>query len=224
MIFNATIPLGKRLVGVALGGDPTVGPTPAAPLPPVVPQPPPPPEPAPVAPNREEIEVLERLLTNFEDLTHDLRAQQSQRLAEMQRVAIEVAVAVASRLVHQRIEAGDLAVQNLVRQVAERLEPKETLTIHLHPADLALLERQVEDYQRLLPGEGRLKLVADSNLSRGDCRAETGDMSLILQVDKQLDEMRRHLLDILPDAEIEQRRAQPGDRHLRRFPERRHIA
>ena len=194
------------------------------PAPTAAPAPEPAPEPAPAAVAREDIELLERLLTNFEDLTDDLHAQQRQRLAEMQRVAIEVAVAVASRLVHQRLEAGDVAVEGLVRQVAERLEPKETLTIYLHPADLALLEQRAKDCQRLLPGAGRLKLMADAALQRGDCRAETGDMSLLLQVDKQLDEMRKHLLDTLPDAEIEQRRAQPGDRQLRRFPDRRHIA
>ena len=213
MTFDATIPLAKRLAGIALGDSRDHEPAPPAP-----------PEPVPTAAEREDVELLERLLTNFEDLTHELHAQQRQRLAEMQRVAIEVAVAVASRLVHERLDAGDVAVEGLVRQVAARLEPKETLTIYLHPADLTLLEQRAKDCQRLLPGAGHLKLMPDAALRRGDCRAETGDMSLLLQVDKQLEEMRKHLMDTLPDAEIEQRRAQPGDRQLRRFPDRRHIA
>lgn len=213
MIFDATIPLPKRLAGIAVGDGPQHEPAPTAA-----------PAPAPAPADRESAELLERLLTSFEDLTHELHAQQRQRLAEMQRVAIEVAVAVASRLVHERLDAGDVAVEGLVRQVAERLEPKETLTIHLHPADLALLEQRAKDCQRLLPVAGRLRLMADAGLRRGDCRAETGDMSLLLQVDKQLEEMRKHLLDTLPDAEIEQRRPQPGDRQLYRFPDRRHIA
>ena len=201
-------------MGVVLAGGP---------LPEVAP-PAPPSEPASHGPSPEEIGLLERLLANFDELTSDLHSQQRQRLAEMQRVAVEVAVAVASRLIHQRIEAGDVAVQSLVRQVAERLESRETLTVYLHPADLALLEQQAGDCQRLIPGEGSLKLIADASLNRGDCRAETGDMNLVLRIDQQLEEMRKHLLDILPDAEVEQRRAQPGDRQLRRFPDRRHIA
>src|SRR5438552_14778245 len=124
----------------------------------------------------------------------------------MQQVAIELAVAIASRLLHQRIEAGDFAVENLVRQVTERLEPQEALTVYLHPADLALLKQQGQTGAKWHPGEGKLKLVGDDSLSRGDCRAETGDMSLLLKLDKQLEEMRKHLLNALPEAEIEQRK------------------
>jgi hypothetical protein len=223
VVFEATIPVGKRLLGIAVGDGPILEIAPPATAATPVAAPIPEPEP-PRGPSGEDIAFMERLLANFEELTNDLRAQQRQRLVEMQRVAIEVAVAVASRLVHQRLEAGDFSVDGLVRQVAERLEAKDALTIHLHPADLSLLEKQAGDCRRLLPGDGNLKLIADASLNRGDCRAETGDMSLVLKVDQQLDEMRKHLLDILPDAEIEQRRAQAGDRQLRRFPDRRHIA
>lgn len=222
MIYEATVPMRRTLKDIAVVEPTAPWPEPALPRPEVPPADSP--VPATILPSREEIEVLERLHERLDDLTQDLWAQQRQRLTEMQRVAVELAVAIASRLIHQRIEEGDLGVQNLVRQVAERLEPQDALTVYLHPADLSLLQQQVEPGQQWFPGEGKLKLAVDESLSRGDCRAETGDMSLLLKLDKQLEDVRKHLLDVLPEVDVEQRKPQPGDRQLRRFPERRHIA
>lgn len=222
MIYEATVPMRMKLKGIALVERTSPWPEPE--LTPLE---------IPLStvssangarPKREEVELLERLQLNLDELTQELLGQQRQRLAEMQRVAVEVAVAIASRLLHQRLEQGDLAVESLVRQVAERLETHEALTVYLHPADLALLVQQGEAGQPWLPGEGKLKLVADEALKRGDCRAETGDMSLCLNLDKQLDEVRKHLLEALPDADVDRRKGPPGDRQLRRFPDRRHIA
>jgi flagellar biosynthesis/type III secretory pathway protein FliH len=224
MIFEATVPMQKKLKGVALV-EPASSWTPrelssgAAPEPSMAVL-----RSGVARSNREEAEILERLQENLDELSQELWEQQRQRLAEMQRVAVELAVAIASRLLHQRIEQGDLAVENLVRQVAERLEPQEALTVYLHPTDLALLQQQGQDAQDWHPNEGKLKLVGDPSLCRGDCRAETGDMSLLLSLDKQLEEVRKHLLNVLPDADVEQRNNLTGDRQLRRYPERRHTA
>lgn len=222
--FETAIPLKRKLVGVALA-DPAVPLTPSEPnsnasAPGNLSEP----APAVNGSNPEERAALEDLVASVKDLAQDLWEQQRQRLGEMQRVAVEVAIAVASRLVHQRIELGDYPVENLVREVVERLEPQDALTIYLHPADIALLGQRLGEKQPLFAEADRVKLVPDVALKRGDCRAETGDVNLSLELDKQLEEMRKRLLEILPEVEVEKRKEQPGDRQLRRFPERRHIA
>ncbi len=222
MIYEATVPMRRQLKGVTLVEPAAFWPEPD--VPPREPLSATPPEQNETSASPEEIEILERLQANLDELTQDLWAQQRQRLAEMQRVAIELAVAIASRLLHQRIERGELAVEGLVRQVAERLEPKEALTVYLHPTDLASIQRQGTTDPDWLPGHGKLKLAADEALGRGDCRAETGDLSLVLNLDQQLEEVRKHLLDVLPEADVEQRKELASDRPLRRYPERRHIA
>ena len=57
----------------------------------------------------------------------------------MQKLAVELAVAIASRLLHDQIQAGDYPVENLVRTVVERLDTPQPVTVFLHPEDLAAL-------------------------------------------------------------------------------------
>jgi len=146
VIYEAAIPFRVGPVRVTLAD-------PSAPLPPVRrPAPPPEPVPEPVAvvpveqerraeqAAREERERLDGVLGQLLDVARDLRSAQRGRLEEMQRVAVELAVAVASNLLYERIESGDYPIEELVRDAVRRLEPRQAVTVRLHPEDLALLE------------------------------------------------------------------------------------
>jgi flagellar biosynthesis/type III secretory pathway protein FliH len=179
---------------------------------------------AAAAVNQAEAEALRRLLLQLSDVAEELQAQQKRRLEEMQQVAVELAVAIASRLVHERLQSGDFAVESLVQQAVQRLETNQPVTVYLNPDDLALLERHGARPDAPLAGEAPLRLLADSALGRGDCRAEVGDVQVLTQVREQLGEIRRHLLEALPDATMDRRRQVSPDRPLRRYPDRRHTA
>jgi flagellar biosynthesis/type III secretory pathway protein FliH len=171
----------------------------------------------------EERERLETVLGNLEDVARDLRSAQRGRLEEMQRVAVELAVAVASHLLYERIESGDYAIEEFVREAVGRLEPRQAVTVRLHPDDLALLERRTAEEPLFALDTEDLRLVADGSLSRGDCRADTGDVAVMSSLEDYLAEVRRELLRALPETEVERRRP-AGERTLRRYPERRHTA
>jgi flagellar biosynthesis/type III secretory pathway protein FliH len=171
---------------------------------------------------KEEHEALRRILTQLTDIAGELQAQQRQRLEEMQQVAVELALAVASRLLHERLEAGDCGVDLLVRQAVEQLKTTQPVTVFLHPQDVELLAKRLGTAPVLDPSQ--LRLVADKALKRGDCRAEAGDIGVRCHVEEQLAAIRRHLLETLPDTTLDRRRPLPADRPLRRFPERRHTA
>jgi flagellar biosynthesis/type III secretory pathway protein FliH len=171
-----------------------------------------------------EQEALQRLMSNLEEVATELQQQQSQRLEEMRQVAVELAVAIASRLVHERIEAGDYAVETLIRQAVESLKTTQPITIYLHPQDLALLENRLAKTHPPPTDLVKLRLVGDPLLGRGDCRAEAGDTGVLAQVQEQLVGIRKHLLEKLPEATLERRRPLPADRPLKRFPDRRHTA
>jgi nucleotide-binding universal stress UspA family protein len=174
--------------------------------------------------NTAEQETLRLLVNNLTEIASELQEQQNQRLEEMQQVAVELALAVASRLVHERIEAGDYAVELLVRQAVERLKTNQPVTIYLNPQDVQLLEKRLAKCQPPALDLVNLRLVGDALLERGDCRAEAGDTSVLSQMQEQLAGMRRHLLETLPEATLDRRRPMPADRAFRRFPDRRHTA
>src|SRR5262249_18548239 len=133
---------------------------------------------------KEDRETVQRVVTKLTEAARTLQVQQEQQLEEMQRVAVELAVAISSRVPHERIEAGDLAVEALVRQVVQRLDPKQPVTVYLHPEDLSLLEKRLTDGQPLIPESTELRLSADATLSRGDCRAEAGDLSVLAHLEE----------------------------------------
>lgn len=173
---------------------------------------------------REERAGWTRLVAGLTEVARELRAQQRSRLEEMQRVAVELAVAIASHVVCERIESGDYAIEELVRQAVKRMEPREAVTVYLNPDDLTLLERRLGDGPLLsLEGED-VRLLGDASLGRGDVRAESGDVNVVSQMEEHLAELRSGLLRVLPDAEIERRKSISDDRGLRRFPDRRHTA
>jgi flagellar biosynthesis/type III secretory pathway protein FliH len=173
--------------------------------------------------DREERERLDGVLAQLLDAVRDLRAAQRGRLEEMQRVAVEVAVAVASHVLYERLESGDFPVEELVRAAVSRLEPRQAVTVRLHPDDLALLERRTAEEPLFAADAAELRLVADAALGRGDCRAETGDVAVMANLQEHLAEIRRDLLHALPEAEVE-RRMTGGERGLRRYPDRRATA
>jgi flagellar assembly protein FliH len=150
----------------------------------------------------EEREAIERVLTSMTDAARQMQVQQDERLGEMRQAAVELAVAIASRLVHDKLEAGDLPVDRLVRQVVDKLGIREAVKVHLHPQDLALLKKKTGDVG--FPGMGpELQLLADPAISRGGCRAETGDVSILSQLEVQLVEIRKILLGAIAHAEAE---------------------
>ena len=109
-----------------------------------------------------------------------------------------------------------------MRAAVQRLEPRQAVTVRLHPDDLALLERRTAEEPLFALDTEELRLVADASMGRGDCRAETGDVTVVTNLEAHLAEIRRELPSALPEVEVERRK--DSERNLRRYPDRRATA
>jgi flagellar biosynthesis/type III secretory pathway protein FliH len=123
------------------------------------------------------------------------------RLADWRKSAVELAVTIATRLVHDRVKADDFAIETVVREAAALLGPRGPFTVRLHPADLTLLESRLGGAPLLIDGTGMLVVTADPSQSRGDCRVEASDAAVTSRLGDQLAAVRRELLRSLGDAE-----------------------
>ncbi len=160
-------------------------------------------------------EALERVLQKLLETANGLRAEQQQQLEEMQRLAIELAVAMASRLLEQQIQAGDFAVETLVRKVVERLDTPQPVLVFLHPDDLKLLQQRLGDGRTLFPHGAQVQMAPDTTLARGDVRAEAGDISVFANIEERLADLGQSLRATLPVAASE-----ADDDATRRFEKR----
>jgi len=152
---------------------------------------------------QDERAAIERTLNAMMDAARGLAGERDQRRTEMQRVAVELAVTIAARLIHEKIEAGQFALESLVRQTIERLDPNQPVTVRLHPADIALLEKRLGNNQPLMPDRTAVSLLPDPGLERGACRAEAGAVSVLSQWKDQLEEIHQHLLRSVDHARSE---------------------
>jgi flagellar biosynthesis/type III secretory pathway protein FliH len=143
---------------------------------------------------QEERLILDRLVTSLAEAALELRTHQQQFRAEMQEATVKLSLAVASRLIHEKLEAGEFNLGALVREVVERLGTRHAVKVHLHPADLALLRKQLPDPSEVAWGHHKLEFCSDPLVGRGGCRADAGDVSVLSQLDLQIAELQQNLL------------------------------
>ncbi len=115
-------------------------------------------------------------------------------VSEVREATIELAHAIAAKLIFEQIERDRFPIENLVHEVLARLQTREAAIIRLHPADLALLEELPAIRGSGSEGERSLQYVADATLARGDCRATAGEIKVVYELRHQVEEIRRQLL------------------------------
>lgn len=190
--------------------------TPPAPLPPPQPIPavrtPPAPRPSsylppPVEPRSAEVRArqsaersrLELVLENVRAEVAKLRREEADRLREWQRAAIELAMTIATRLLHERIVSGEFPMEAKVREMASQLGEAGPVTIRLHPDDLEALTFRLGG-KPLLPNKADPTLLPDASLARGECQVEGKEAMLLSDVTRELERIRDELLRSLAHA------------------------
>lgn len=167
---------------------------------------------------------LRPLLESIGHAVAEVEERRKQSLNELQHVAIELAIAVASQLVYESISREQFGVEKLVSQIIDRMGVTGPVTVSLNPADLALLQRKMTKVS-VSWNPAQVELKGDVALAQGSCRAESPDgRMLVSEVTSRLSEIRRHWMEELDDAQIERRRPDGEGPALRRFPDRREIA
>ena len=130
--------------------------------------------------------MLHRLTQTLDELT-TVRADM---IRQTERQMIQLALAIARRLVHREVSLDPDLLLAMARVALERLGESAQVTVRLHPEDYAAAraERVSE-----LAGSN-VTIVADARLSRGAGRVES-DMGLLdAGIDAQLQEVGRALL------------------------------
>jgi flagellar biosynthesis/type III secretory pathway protein FliH len=131
-------------------------------------------------------------IRELQHVTKVVRSQLDGMIQEFQEAAVELAHAVAAKLMFEEIDSNRFPIVNVVHEVVSRLDADNNSVIRLHPDDLAL----VQAHQAIgdADNEQSVRFVADSSLARGDCKGKAGEISVIYELRRQIDEIRRQLL------------------------------
>ncbi len=164
-------------------------------------------------------EDIQSIVGQINESVQEYEDRRQSMINELQAVSIEMAVAVAAKMVFKEINEGASIAEPMVRQLIESLDNRMECKVWLNPDDMDLIK------ELILKDAGteidHIEFLIDPTLGRGDCRINNGTTEYVSSVHLKLAEIRQHLMESLQDAEAERRRSENSHRGIRRFPDRR---
>lgn len=131
----------------------------------------------------------EEMLVRLSQSVAELQALRTDLLRRSERQIIELAVAIARKVVHRELSLDPSLLLAMARVALDRLADTTGATVRLHPQDYA---SAVQHGVGALPGG--VKLVADQSIPRGGCTVQSDAGMIDLTADLQLDEAARVLI------------------------------
>ncbi len=124
---------------------------------------------------------MEVVMRRYADAILEVNKLRSTLYAQIEHEVVNLAIAVAKKIVHREIQVDRDIIQTLVRVALGHVSEKSSVTIHLNPTDYNyLLEQRAE----LSQSEGRdISLLSDKSVERGGCLIQTdcGDIDARVQ-------------------------------------------
>lgn len=130
--------------------------------------------------------ALQQVIRSMEDA-------KQQWLQHWDSAAIELASAIAGRLVRGELRRRPEISLEWMREALDLAAGSGDTTLRLHPDDQSTLSTQVEQLRGLFAPISEVRVVADATLSPGGCRVETQFGSVDQQLETQLERIRQEL-------------------------------
>ena len=131
------------------------------------------------------MQKLDSLLTGGHKLIGELGALHRQACRDVEADLVQLALAVARKIVGSEVSLGPEAVTRIIRQALGRVEHAGRITIKLNPADLELLADIKPQLLSGLPEAGRAAFEADEGIARGGCLIETDGGEVDARIERQ---------------------------------------
>jgi len=130
--------------------------------------------------------MLARLTQTLDELT----ALRSQMIHQTERQMVQLALAIARRILHREVTLDQDLLIAMARVALDRLGETAHITVRLNPDDFGVTGAARAEK---LTG-GNVEVVADSRIARGGCRVESDLGILDAGVDAQIQELAHALL------------------------------
>ncbi|MDT8901290.1 FliH/SctL family protein [Anaeroselena agilis] len=126
------------------------------------------------------------------------RQQADEALAGAERQVVELALAVASKVLAREVAENPTVILPIVRAALERVQDQEQITIRVNPECYELVLSARPELQAAMARAASVAVVADGALRDGDCIVETPFGTVDARVDTQLEMVKAALKDLLP--------------------------
>ena len=133
------------------------------------------------------------LVTALGAAVDEIHAAKAHWLAHWEKAALDVATAIAARVIRREVEQTPDITIALVKEARELATGSADVQLRMHPDDLATLGSQVERLVGELGRLGDVKVVADPGITRGGCRVDTRFGTIDQQFESQLARIAQEL-------------------------------
>jgi flagellar assembly protein FliH len=129
----------------------------------------------------------------LQEAIESVRQLQTRWLRDWEDRAIELAVAIAARLVRRELAHDPRISQQWMREALQLATGCSTVTLRLHPDDYATLGNWQHQLTREFSGLSPARIVADPQIARGGCRVDTEFGFIDQQLETQLTRLQEEL-------------------------------
>ena len=140
--------------------------------------------------------AMERLApvhASLSAMVQELAATRQRVRQEAEAGTVELAMAIARRVLHREIATDPEAILGLVKAAAERMNAREIHRLRVAPDDARVIQEH-RPRLHLPPG---LEVVADPTLATGSAVFETARGEMDASIGTQLEEIQRGLADLV---------------------------
>lgn len=148
-----------------------------------------------------EAEALTRAAEALAGATEQLFALQRGSLAAQRSAVVELALAIAERILHRNLRADAGALEALVEHAAASLADEGPLQLQLSEADLAIVAEERAPRLAALRAAGELALSPSTDLQPGEFRLQAGSAEVDGRIDSLLGIVREGLDECLAQCD-----------------------
>ena len=113
--------------------------------------------------------------------------------AETERRAVELAIALAEKILHTALDADPTLVVSVVTGALRRAANRERIVLDVNPADVELVHAAAGQIQSELGALPRLEVAGERRVARGGCVVRTVEG----EIDARLDDQLRRAAELL---------------------------
>ncbi len=155
-------------------------------------------------------EEVNEAIARMERLHQSMVDERTQILVESEVAVVDLAVALARRIIGIQVVANPKAFLQVVRSALAHMSERSNLEIKVHPDDLAIAQRYVERWVAKVDADAVLKVRTSAHVARGGCMVEGREENVDARLEEQLKIMHEALRAAVLDEERDEREEQEG--------------
>lgn len=139
------------------------------------------------------LEKFNAVVENITGVLSDIQKEREQLIKSSEKEILDLAFAIARKIIHQELAANPDIVQRNVREALSKVTAQKTVKVLVNEDDYTLVESHRDEILSCIKGVDEISIVADSFVGKGGCMIEAELGNIDATVESQFDEIKRAL-------------------------------